>query len=295
MKMLLYCYRELPIVSFLGQNKVNLLIGQYEGQQYLFDSLAFVTALCLFIMWVRFKSRDFGDDFRTKLSALKKRLEFSTSQENDRIQLIDKLPKSEQLPSVTDMAQLLVKALPASDRPEAIRLLVRQLLPKKLAGLSTHPNPRRYVDSVYESYIRALQQTRPSQRIQVLRAYLCASEIRQLYRDSLMLAVARYIKEHPDVTNIALNWLGSRDASRWLAMSTIELEDEASQLWKKVERWDELAKTNHPDVWEQEKLKPFSTLLNLESAASGSFDAAMGELGSFLRAVGSSFEDIHLH
>lgn len=52
---------------------------------------------------------------------------------------------------------------------------------------------------------------------------------------------------------------------------------------------------HHPDVWEEHKLAPFNTRLNLESAYSGSFHAAMGDLGSFLRAVGYSFKHIYLH
>jgi len=77
-------------------------------------------------------------------------------------------------------------------------------------------------------------------------------------------------------------------------MSIPELEDKASQLWEQIDRWDELAQTNHPDIWEQYKLRPFNVQLNLESAYSGSFHVAMGNLASFLDAVGAEFSEIHL-
>lgn len=296
---------------FLLLNKylsiVNLLLPQQSGEQYLSGSLAFMLTLCPFIMWVtgRTWGRDFFGGIKTKLSAFRRRLlgikkqfsseEDSTEHSHYKTQLITELPKSSNLPSVADMAELLVQALPASDHSEAYMLLVTQLLPKKLARLSSHPNPRQFIEFIYERLAETLQQTRPTKRIQVLRAYLCEIEIRQLYRDSLMLAVARYIKEHPDATDMALDWLASRDASKWLAMSTIDLEDEASLLAKKVERWDQFAKNNHPDIWEQHRLVPFNTRLNLEAAHKGSFHAAMGDLGSFLRAVGYSFKNIYLH
>ncbi len=65
----------------------------------------------------------------------KKRLDLyltAISKEKETIELIPELPKSDELPSFVDMAQLLVKALPLNDRSEAYTLLVTQLLPKKL-------------------------------------------------------------------------------------------------------------------------------------------------------------------
>ncbi|MGB0388728.1 MAG: hypothetical protein ACPGWR_28245 [Ardenticatenaceae bacterium] len=191
------------------------------------------------------------------------------------------LPKSDELPSFAEMAKLLVKALPASDRSEAYTLLVTQLLPKKWARRPTFLPPRAQSETIFHELAEALQQAPPNRRIHLLRTDLCEIEIKQLSLDSLMLAVARYVKEHPDVTNLAQNWLGSRDLSKWLAMSASELEDETLRRWEQVDKWDELAKANHPEIWEEYKLKPFNVQLNLESALSGSFHAAMGELAIF--------------
>jgi hypothetical protein len=72
------------------------------------------------------------------------------------------------------------------------------------------------------------------------------------------------------------------------------LSDQASQVWDKIDSWDKFGQANHPDIWEQYKLKPIEAQVNLESAYSGSFHVAMGDLAPFLAAVGAPFEEIYM-
>ena len=118
--------------------------------------------------------------------------------------------------------------------------------------------------------------------------------MRELDRDSFTLAVARYMKEHPLVTDIPIRWLDFEQVSKWQAMSTSELQDEASRRLEQLEKWDEFTKANHPDVWEAYRIRYINVWLNLQSAYSGSFPSAMGNMAIFLDAVGASFEEIHL-
>lgn len=187
------------------------------------------------------------------------------------------------------MIELIPK--PSQKSKEALRADDLPFLPKKRAQRPTFLERWPSLQAIYHKLVSPLRQA-PIKHF--LRADSCESEIRQLYRDSLMLAVARYIKEHPDFTNLAQNWLGSNDASKWSANSIPEIEHKALQIWEQVDKWDELAKTNHPEIWEEYKLKPFNVQLNLESALSGSFHVAMGELAIFLDVVGEDFEKIHL-
>jgi len=210
------------------------------------------------------------------------------------MELILKRPKEQQLTNLSEMAQLLVIDVPVYDRYQAYTLLTTQILPQKLCTLPTHPEPSRLVKAIYESLADTLQQARPNQRLHALRAVLCDEEIRQLSRESITMAVARYIKDHPDVTEIALNWLDGRDASKWLAMSKAELEAEASQRLEQLERWEKFAQKYHPDVWENYRIRSLHIELSFGAAYSGIFRTAMGSLAYFLDAVGADYDELRL-
>jgi len=238
--------------------------------------------------------RDFWRGFRSQLR-LKERLDFylsAISKEKETIELIPELPQSDELPSLADMAKLLVKGLPASDRSEAYTLLVTQLLPKEL------PASRNLAgwefEVVYEDIILLFQKERSYERMNVLKKHLFHSEINELIRNSFTLAVARYLSEHPEATNRVPK--SDRDrASQWQALSISELEDKALQLYSEVERWEKLALGKYPDLWEEYKLNSFNALLNLNSTYSGSFHAAMGDFAIFLKIAGASFEELRVH
>ena len=247
--------------------------------------------------------QDFWPGFRTKLNALKKWLDFSAiSKEEQPIELILDLPKSQealradQLPSFAEMAKLLIKALPASDRSDAYTLLVTELLPKKWARRATFLAPRAQYETIFHDLAETLQQAAPNQRLHLLRADLCEIEIKQLSVNSIMLAIARYMQEHPDANpDTRILWLELEEVSKWSALDPADLEKEALQQLENVEKWETFAQAKHLEIWEEYKLQSFNAKLNFDSAYYGSFHAAMGELASFLHAVGAEFSEIHLH
>ena len=273
---------------------VNLL---YVG--HLSSSLAFVVLLWPFIILVTLYdgARDFWLGFGAKLSVLRKRLSLaSISSSEQMVELIPPLLESDDEPSFAEMATWLLKALPANDRPEAYTLLVSQLLPKKLERLPPFMERRWYVENLYESLSDALQEARPNERLQVLRRELCLSEIRRLSSDSVILAIARYMQEHPHATpDGPMYWLDFNEVSKWSAMPKVKLQHEASKRLEQLERWDLFAKANQPSVWEEYCIRYIHIELNLGCAYSGTFPSAMGELALFLDAVGASFNEIHLH
>lgn len=270
---------------------MELIINYYYQSPSYFGLMG---SLYLLIIFMALWDRDFWRSFGSQLK-LKKRLDLyltAISKEKETIELIAELPKSDELPSFVDMAQLLVKALPLNDRSEAYTLLVTQLLPKKLPA---RRNLARWeFEVVYEDIILLFQKEPSYDRIKVLKKYLFEAEIKELIRNSLALAMARYLKEHPEATNRVQKRDRDR-ASQWQAMSISQLEDKASHLLEEVERWEKFAKAKHPDLWEEYKLKSFNALLNLDSAYSGSFHAAMGDFAIFLKSAGASFEELRVH
>jgi len=208
--------------------------------------------------------------------------------------LILKRQKKEELDTFSVQARLLVKALRSRDREEAYTLLIEQILPKKLAELPTYLDPSDYLETIVESLASDLEQARPNQRLTVLRAVLCDEEISQLDRDSIRMAVARYIKDHPEVTEIALNWLRSRDASKWLAMPRAELEAEAELRLEQLEKWKKFAKANHPSIWDNYRIEWLHIKLSFGAAKTGIFRTAMGSLAYFLHAVGADYDELRL-
>lgn len=278
---------------------VNPLLDQPFG--HLSGSFVFVASLCFFIILVALWDQDFWRTFRNKLSALKKR--FFYADQKHTLSLIPKLPRSQEalqgpsgeLPSVGDIAELLVKALPASNRSEAYTLLVAELLPKKLAQLPTFLEPLDKIEGIYSEIYDDLQQTRPNQRLQLLRADLCKTEIILLSLDSVMLAIACYMHQYPDATpDTQMYWLDLEELSKWSALDIGDLENEALQRLEELEQWEKLVKSDFPEIWQEQYLEHLKVLLNLRAAYYGEFHTGMGELALFLDAVGASFEEIRL-
>jgi len=172
--------------------------------------------------------------------------------------------------------------------------LIPNLLKTHLPQIKTTSPKPRLLEGIYQRLAGLLPQAFRSEQSQAS-AYSCDAEMRALDRESLRLAIARYMKEHPHIGDIPIPWLDFEQLSKWLAMSTAKLEYEAAQRLEQLERWDKFAKANHPDVWEAYRIRYIHVLLNLQSAYSGLFPSAMGNLAIFLDAVGASFEEIHLH
>lgn len=259
-----------------------------------------VGSLCLLIIFMALWERDFwlaqGSQLREWLR--RKRvvgLDFylaAISKEKEMIEVIPELPKSDKLPSYDDMAKLLVKALPASDRLEAYRLLVWQLLPKELPA--SRNLARWEFDAVYEDIILLFQKKRSYERMSSLKRHLFYHEIRDLMITSYSLAIARYVKEYPEAAN-RLDKVDREWVSQWEGMSISELEDKAVQLFSEVERWEKVAEAEYPELWDEYKLRSFNVQLKLQAVYSGSFHVAMGDFAIFLHIVGATFEELRIH
>lgn len=204
------------------------------------------------------------------------------------------LQTSNGFPSYTNMAHLLVKALPESERAKGFMLLVEQILPKNLIGLSDHPKPHRLVEIVYEDLAFSLSQSSSCQRLETLVAASCEAEIYEQAISSLSMAIARYAKQHLDVALKARDWLEPTN-QRWLKLSIAELQDEASQRLQKLEMWHKWAKADHANLWQAYRLQFIHTKFNLQSARSGCFSTAVGSLADFLHSVGAEFDKLHIH
>ena len=110
-------------------------------------------------------------------------------------------------------------------------------------------------------------------------------DIREQARTSLVLAVARYLQDHPDAEPRAGVWLD--DDVR--AARGRDIAAEAGERLTRLERWmqdadPELLRTRNPDV--------LRTELNLQAARNGVFATAAGSLFDFLEAVGEPVQEL---
>lgn len=203
-------------------------------------------------------------------------------------------PTNEPLPSYINMANSLVKMLPESERTEARQLLVEQIFPKNLIGLSEHPKPCDLVEYVYEELAESLSESPKNQRLEALFAASCEAEIYEQSISSLSMAIARYAKQHPDVADEAREWLDPTN-QLLLSISILELQCEASKRLEQLNRWQKWAKADHRTIWQAYRLKFIHSRFNLKSVKSGCFSTAMGSLADFLDSVGAEFDKPYLH
>ena len=207
---------------------------------------------------------------------------------------IQSLQKSNQPTYYINMANSLVKALPESERAQARLLLVEQIFPKNLMGLSEHPKPCHLVQHVYEELALSLAESPKNKRLEALFAASCEAEIYEQSISSLSMAIARYTKQHPDVADEAREWLDPTN-ERWLSISIPELQCEASKRLEQLNRWQKWAKADHRPIWQAYRLKFIHSRFNLKSVKSGCFSTAMGSLADFLDSVGAKFDKPYLH
>jgi hypothetical protein len=62
-----------------------------------------------------------------------------------------------------------------------------------------------------------------------------------------------------------------------------------------IEQWSERTNAHHPDVWEGQGIYMLHAHLDLESARSGSFEAAAGSLADFLTEIGAAPRRLDFH
>ncbi|SRR5712691_4727620 len=114
-------------------------------------------------------------------------------------------------------------------------------------------------------------------------------EIRAQLRASLALAIARYLKEHPDAKERAGSWVRP-DVEEWLDKPVEEIAAEASRRHEALDRWSERAKADAPDLWETRRVDFLHARKNLDSAESGNFQSGAGSLYDFLSDVGEQVQ-----
>jgi hypothetical protein len=115
-----------------------------------------------------------------------------------------------------------------------------------------------------------------------------------LAQGALMLAVARYLHDHPDAATSATTWL-DRDVESWRQRPTADIADEATKRLEALEGWRSRTEASDRASWESDRTTYAHASLTLQSARSGSFETAAGSLLDFLRDVGAPADELDIH
>ena len=196
-------------------------------------------------------------------------------------------PVHKELPSVQEMADFLISALPEPDRKAASQLLVQQILPVKLAGIDDHPRPQRLTVVVYKELARILAGRPANMRLHALKVVAVDAELQRLSRDALNLSIARFLSSHAGT-------LDAEKLERWLtqpvqelrALSGQELTLQADALARALASWKQSVTRDFPTEWAKHRESYGQTQSAIDAAKSGSFDTASGGLLEFLRDAG---------
>jgi hypothetical protein len=121
-----------------------------------------------------------------------------------------------------------------------------------------------------------------------------SSEIQEQLAASLRLAVARYLKDHPDAVPDAGVWVDN-DVEATMAQPLEALRQEAADRLGALEDWKERAQDEDPAAWDTGRVEYLQAQLNLQSAQSGSFATASGSLADFLSSVGEEVDVLDEH
>jgi hypothetical protein len=121
-----------------------------------------------------------------------------------------------------------------------------------------------------------------------------SSEIQEQLAASLALAVARYLRDHPDAVSDAGVWV-DREVEARMAQPVEALQEEAAERLEALEDWKERAQDENPAVWETGRVDYLQAQLHLQSARSGSFATASGSLADFLMSVGEEVDVLDEH
>ena len=116
----------------------------------------------------------------------------------------------------------------------------------------------------------------------------------ELLPASVSLAVARYLKDHPDAVQKAGAWLDD-EAGEWMARPVDEIGAEATEGLKALEEWAEEVRADAPEQWEEGRVDYLQAQLNFQSARSGSFATSAGSLTDFLVDMGEDVEVLDEH
>ena len=198
-------------------------------------------------------------------------------------------PTNDELPSPQKMSNLLVCALPEPDRSAANKLLMQHILPVKLAGIDYHPRPQRLSVRVYIEISRELSARPANMRLHALKLVATGTELQRLSRDSLNLAITRFLLDNTGE-------LDAEKLERWLTpavqdlreLSESEITEQASALGKALESWKQSVASDYPAEWPKYRVTYRHTKATLDNITENNFDAACGSLLEFLRDAGRS-------
>lgn len=111
---------------------------------------------------------------------------------------------------------------------------------------------------------------------------------------ALVLAVARYLHDHPDAPDAASAWLDGADRD----LRDLATEDLASTATERLDLLDALraeVDSHGGSLAEELRVDLAHARLHLQSARSGSFDTAVGPLRDFLADAGEAPQDLDIH
>jgi hypothetical protein len=115
-----------------------------------------------------------------------------------------------------------------------------------------------------------------------------------LLQESLALAIARYLHDHPDAPDAARTWLEG-DQTALVDLDSPSIFAAASEGLERLEvlKTDVLAYGG--DLAEELRVELAHSQLGLQSARSGSFETAVGSLRDFLIDAGATPRDFDIH
>ena len=201
------------------------------------------------------------------------------------------LPEGDEVPSAETIADALAQVLPEPAREAGRQTLLESVLPHALARVADHPRPRAMAEVVYENLATALAASNDPEV--TLNDLAMTEEVRNVSGKSLSLAIARYVKDHPDADGTARSWLVDAE-QRVLDSSVDDLREQATDGLAALDRL-EAALRERPELWETRRTEVAHARLNLQSARSGSFETATGPLNDFLREMGERPATLDIH
>lgn len=187
-------------------------------------------------------------------------------------------------PTLEQVAALLVAELPERDRKAGINLLVNRILPVKLAGLASRPNPERRASAVHKELLRTLSVQSPNMRLHALQVAALQADILAISRDALNIAIARYLLAQPEAASTpqVMPWLKPEiDEMRELSADVLARRAEADL--RSLRAWQERVRTEYPAEWERERERYVQVRAWLVAAETGRFEGVSGKLHEFLR------------
>lgn len=195
------------------------------------------------------------------------------------------LREGSQPPTLEEVADCLLAALPERDRERARPLIVGELLPRALEGDASRDRDVAIV--VLETLGGALSAVRPERRLHELRVLVHKEILMQLSRRSLHLALARYLKGRtaPLPREFAEDRAELlRDLQPLVALSATDIERRADELLRQLEGWRRETERVYPEISTQGTWT--DTMAEVDCARSGDFTFAGGNLYRFLRKMG---------